>query len=111
MATHRAVARICLDLEVEPGEDPGDVLAEELGDFLRKHGIADLFKIKEVLETEPTENTDTEQYGYQQALDHLEQLGDLREDGIFTGDDQLALDKAKQAIRDCMEMGLNGIGE
>jgi hypothetical protein len=106
---HRAIARICLDLDIEEGQDPSGVLVEQLSDFLRRNSLVDLFKIKPV--PEPAESTDTDEHGYEDALSHLEGLGDLREDGIFNDDDQLALDKGKQALRDCLEMGLNGIGD
>jgi len=105
----RATARICLDLDIEEGQDPSGALVEELSDFLRGHSLVELFKIKPIPEL--AEDADTDEYGYEDALSHLEGLGDLREDGVFNDDDYLALDKGKQAIRDCLEMGLNGIGD
>lgn len=76
---HRATARICLELDIEEGQDPSGALVEELSDFLRGNSLVDLFKIKPM--PEPAEATDTDEYGYEDALPHLEGLGDQREDG------------------------------
>lgn len=92
----RATARICLDLDIEEGQDPSAALVEQMSDFLRHNRLVDLFKIAPV--PEATESPDTDEYGYEQALSHLEGLGNLQEDGIFTDEDQLALDKGKVEI-------------
>ncbi len=45
--------------------------------------------------------------GYEKAVKILEDMSYLN----FTADEIWAVEKAKQAIRDCIEMGLNGKGE
>lgn len=56
------------------------------------------------------------EFGYEQALEVLEgfdaeNLTHEREGIMETCDFQNAIEKSKQAIRDCLELGLNGIGE
>lgn len=69
-----------------------------------------LFEIPLRNEQLPPREEDEEQeegYGYAAALTILEAEGVDIDPELWAQ----AVDKAKQALRDCLEMGLNGIGE